>query len=42
VLRLPDKLFWLYLPLRPFLWTWRHLRDFIRNTAFPAKRTPSR
>jgi hypothetical protein len=41
VLRLPDKLFWLYLPLRPFLWTWRHLRDFFRNTAFPATRTPS-
>jgi hypothetical protein len=27
VLRLPDRLFWLYLPLRPFLWAWRHLRD---------------
>lgn len=31
VLRLPDSLFWLYIPLRPFLWAWRHLRDFIRG-----------
>jgi hypothetical protein len=23
VLRLPDQLFWLYTPLRPFLWVWR-------------------
>jgi hypothetical protein len=23
VLRLPDSLFWAYLPLRPFLWAWR-------------------
>jgi hypothetical protein len=42
VLRLPDSLFWLYIPLRPFLWTWRHVRDFIRNTSFAARRTPSR
>jgi hypothetical protein len=42
VLRLPDSLFWFYIPLRPFLWTWRHLRDFIRNISFPARRTPSR
>jgi Uncharacterised nucleotidyltransferase len=42
VLRLPDCLFWLYIPLRPFLWTWRQLRDFIRNNFFPVKRTPSR
>jgi hypothetical protein len=42
VLRLPDSLFWLYIPLRPFLWTWRHLRDFIRESSFPARRTPSR
>lgn len=41
VLRLPDRLFWLYIPLRPFLWTWRHLRDFVRNPSFPARRTPS-
>jgi hypothetical protein len=41
VLRLPDSLFWLYVPLRPFLWAWRHLRDFVRNTSFPARRTPS-
>jgi hypothetical protein len=26
VLRLPDSLFWLYVPLRPVLWVWRHLR----------------
>jgi len=25
VLRLPDRLFWAYTPLRPFLWVWRHL-----------------
>jgi hypothetical protein len=25
VLRLPDRLFWAYAPLRPFLWVWRHL-----------------
>jgi hypothetical protein len=31
VLRLPDRLFWLYIPLRPFLWTLRHLRDFVRE-----------
>lgn len=42
VLRLPDTLFWLYIPLRPFLWAWRQLRKFIRNTSFPARRTPSR
>jgi hypothetical protein len=30
VLRLPDSLFWLYIPLRPFLWAWRHRHDFIR------------
>jgi Uncharacterised nucleotidyltransferase len=26
VLRLPDSLFWLYIPLRPFLWLWRCMR----------------
>ena len=26
VLRLPDRLFWLYVPLRPVLWAWRHVR----------------
>ena len=41
VLRLPDSLFWLYVPLRPFLWVWRHLRDFIRHNAFSTGRTPS-
>jgi hypothetical protein len=41
MLRLPDKLFWLYIPLRPFLWAWRHLRDFARNNAFSEKQTPS-
>lgn len=25
VLQLPDRLFWLYAPLRPFLWTWRQM-----------------
>lgn len=25
VLQLPDGLFWLYAPLRPFLWAWRRL-----------------
>jgi hypothetical protein len=25
VLRLPDRLFWAYAPLRPFLWVWRRL-----------------
>ena len=25
-LRLPDRLFWLYIPLRPFLWVWRWMR----------------
>jgi hypothetical protein len=25
VLRLPDRLFWAYAPLRPFLWVWRHI-----------------
>jgi hypothetical protein len=42
VLRLPDSLFWLYIPLRPFLWAWRQLRDFMRNISIPAGRTPSR
>ena len=23
VIRLSDRLFWLYVPLRPFLWAWR-------------------
>jgi Uncharacterised nucleotidyltransferase len=31
VLPLPDSLFWLYIPLRPFLWALRHLRDFVRQ-----------
>ena len=26
VLRLPDRLFWLYMPLRPILWVWRRTR----------------
>lgn len=26
VLRLPDRLFLLYIPLRPFLWVWRRMR----------------
>jgi len=26
VLRLPDRFFWAYAPLRPVLWVWRHLR----------------
>lgn len=26
LLRLPDRLFWLYVPLRPILWIWRCLR----------------
>lgn len=42
VLRLPDSMFWLYIPLRPFLWAWRQLRDFNRSISFPARRTPSR
>ena len=25
LLRLPNRLFWLYMPLRPFLFVWRHL-----------------
>jgi hypothetical protein len=25
VLRLPDRLYWAYAPLRPFLWVWRRL-----------------
>jgi hypothetical protein len=25
VLRLPDRLFWAYAPLRPFLWVWRRV-----------------
>jgi hypothetical protein len=33
VLRLPDSLFWLYMPLRPFLWMWRHMRR--RNPTLP-------
>jgi hypothetical protein len=35
-LDLPDSLFWLYVPLRPFLWAWRHLRDLIRADRFSA------
>jgi len=27
VIRLPDSLFWLYIPLRPFLWVWRCMRQ---------------
>lgn len=26
VIRLPDRLFWVYVPLRPVLWAWRLLR----------------
>ena len=26
--RMPNHLFWLYIPLRPFLFVWRHLRGF--------------
>jgi Uncharacterised nucleotidyltransferase len=33
VLRLPDSLFWLYIPLRPFLWLWRCMRR--RNPTLP-------
>jgi hypothetical protein len=33
VLRLPDSLFWLYIPLRPFLWVWRCMRR--RNPTLP-------
>ena len=33
VLRLPDGLFLLYIPLRPFLWVWRRMRH--RNPARP-------
>jgi hypothetical protein len=25
VLRLPDRFYWAYTPLRPFLWVWRHM-----------------
>jgi hypothetical protein len=25
VLRLPDRFYWAYAPLRPFLWIWRHV-----------------
>jgi hypothetical protein len=25
VLRLPDRFYWAYTPLRPFLWVWRHI-----------------
>ena len=25
VLRLPDRFYWTYAPLRPFLWVWRRL-----------------
>jgi hypothetical protein len=31
--RLPDTLFWLYIPLRPFLWVWRCMRR--RNPTLP-------
>jgi len=31
LVRLPNRLFWLYLPLRPFLFAWRHRRDFSRG-----------
>jgi hypothetical protein len=24
--QLPDRLFWLYIPLRPFFWLWRYFR----------------
>jgi hypothetical protein len=33
VLRLPDRFFWLYKPLRPVLWLWRHLKR--RNPTVP-------
>jgi hypothetical protein len=33
VLRLPDRLFWLYIPLQPFLWVWRCMRR--RNPTAP-------
>ena len=38
LLRLPDRLFWFYIPLRPVLWFWRHyLSRWItrHNTALP-------
>jgi hypothetical protein len=35
VLHLPDRFFWLYIPLRPFLWLWRRpgieLQDRVRK-----------
>lgn len=31
-LRLPDRLFWAYGPLRPFLWAFRHLRTATQRT----------
>jgi hypothetical protein len=34
VLPLPDSLFWLYIPLRPFLWVWRYRRR--RNPTLPS------
>lgn len=31
ILRLPDSLFWLYTPLRPFLWLWRRVGAGLRG-----------
>jgi hypothetical protein len=41
VLRLPDRFFWLYVPLRPFLWAWRCLRDFIRTRKISVRASSS-
>jgi hypothetical protein len=31
VLQLPDRLFWLYVPMRPVLWAWRNLKEFTHD-----------
>jgi hypothetical protein len=33
LIRLPNWLFWLYLPLRPFLFAWRHVRVFSHGSS---------
>lgn len=41
LIHLPDWLFWLYVPLRPLLWAWRHVLDS-RHRRFSMKRRNQR
>lgn len=38
MVRLPDRLFWLYTPLRPLLWLWRRPRVELKNFVKQSRR----